>query len=37
MKISSKCNLNLKRSFLTELNRETDTNESKLTNGTTTK
>lgn len=37
MKISCKCNLNFKRSFITELNRETDTNASKLTNGTTTK
>ena len=37
MKISCKCNLNFKRSFITELNRETDTNASKVTNGTTTK
>lgn len=37
MKISYKCNLSFKRSFITELNRETDTNASKLTNGTTTK
>lgn len=37
MKMSCKCNLNFKRSFIAELNWETDANASKLTNGTTTK